>query len=187
MAYLEDHKAKFENLRSALHSSNQTQLSRVANGGRSILFTYPPNEEILYIRKLKEELDLNEFSIINVADLLVKFIDQDGWENFKSYYLDFKDTPHLVFKSDDPATDFMDLIIREIEKTVLENKTPVLIRTGALYGTGIENNNIMEHKTIMKLKKPLVLMYPCQYDKSKDTLLFLNFKHANKYRCTVIE
>ena len=87
MAYLEDHKAKIENLKSALHSSNQTQLSREANGGRSILFTYPPEEEVLYIKKLREELDANEFTFINVAELLVSFIDQDGWEDFKSYYL----------------------------------------------------------------------------------------------------
>jgi hypothetical protein len=187
MAYIEDHKAKLENLKSALHSSNQTQLSRMANGGRSILFTYPPSEEVLYLEKLKEELDSNEFLFINVADLLVSFIDQDGWEEFKNYYLDFKDTPHLVFKSDDPATDLMDLIINEIKKAELENKTPVLIRTGALYGTGIENNNIMEHSFVMKLKKPLVIGYPCTYTKTNDTLLFLNFKHSNKYRCTIIE
>jgi hypothetical protein len=187
MAYLEDHKAKLENLKAVLHASNQTQLSRTANGGRSVLFTYPPNEEVLYIAKLKKELDESEFTFINVAELLVKFIDQDGWEDFKNYYLEFKDTPHIVFKSDDPATDLMDLIINEIKKAELNNKVPVLIRTGALYGTGIENNNIMEHSFVMMLKKPLVIGYPCEYIKANDTLLFLNFKHSNKYRCTVIE
>lgn len=187
MAYLEDHKAKIDNLKAALHSSNQTQLSREANGGRSILFTYPPEEEVLYINMLKEELDANEFTFINVAELLVNFIDQDGWEDFKSYYLEFKDTPHIVFKSDDPAPDLMDLIINEIETAESNNKTPVLIRTGALYGTGIENNNIMEHSFVMRLKKPLIIGYPCDYIKTNDTLLFLNFKHSNKYRCTVIE
>jgi hypothetical protein len=187
MAYLEDHKAKLDNLKAALHSSNQTQLSRTANGGRSILFTYPPNEEFLYIAKLKKEFNESEFTFINVAQLFVDFIDQDGWEDFKDYYLEFKDTPHIVFKSDDPATDLMDLIINEIKTVVSNGKTPLLIRTGSLYGTGIENNNIMEHNFVMRLKRPLVIGYPCEYIKANDTLLFLNFKHSNKYRCTVIE
>ncbi|MEH1009211.1 hypothetical protein VDP25_15840 [Winogradskyella sp. ECml5-4] len=187
MAYLDDHKAKIENLKITLHASNQTQLSREANGGRSILFTYPPNEEELYLNKLKEELDSNQFTFINVAELLVSFIEQDGWEDFKNYYLDFKDTPHVVFNSDDPTPDLMDLIINEIKNAEKNDKIPVLIRTGALYGTGIENNNIMEHGFVMRLKKPLVIGYPSKYEKATDTLLFLNFKHANNYRCTVIE
>ena len=42
MAYLDEHKAKFDNLKAVLDVKNRTQLSLVANGGYSILFTYPP-------------------------------------------------------------------------------------------------------------------------------------------------
>jgi len=61
----------------------------------------------------------------------------------------------------------------------------MLVRTGALYGTGIENVNIMEHATVMSLDQPLVFFYPSTLE--NDNLLFLNFKLASKYRCTLIK
>jgi hypothetical protein len=115
----------------------------------------------------------------------VSFIDLDGWSDFESYYKDFSDTPHLVFKSEDEAIDLMDLIIKEVSDTSDKNLIPILIRTGALYGTGIENVNIMEDKMVMGMKHPLVLFYPAKLE--NDNLYFLNFKLASKYRCTVIE
>ena len=185
MAYLEDHKAKFENLKVSLNLQNRDQLRRKANGGNSIIFTYPPDEELLYIQKF-EELNFEQtYSFVDVAKLLVEFIDLDGWTDFESYYNDFKDTPHLIFKSEDESTDLMDLIISAINDADQKGKIPVLIRTGALYGTGIENVNIMEHKTVMGLNHPLVILYPSKIE--NDNLYFLNFKLASKYRCTVIE
>ena len=52
MAYLDEHKAKFDNLIVAMDIENRTQLKRVANGGNSILFTYPPNEENAYLMRM---------------------------------------------------------------------------------------------------------------------------------------
>jgi len=185
MAFTDEHKAKFENLFESLKEENFGNISRQANGGRTVLFTYPPSEEYLYMKKMYEFLDNKNFQFIDIAKLLVEFIDLDGWEDFKEYYNDFSDTPHVVFSSDDEDTDLMKLIIREIIKASENGKTPVLIRTGSLHGTGIENQNIMEHKSVMNLKKPLVIFYPASI--VGDTLMFLNFKPANKYRCTVIE
>lgn len=185
MAYLEDHKAKFENLRVSLELKNRDQLRRKANGGNTIIFTYPPEEEVLYVEKFDELNCDNLFCFVDVAKLLVKFIDSDGWTDFQSYYNDFKDTPHLIFNSDDQSTDLMDLIISSINDADQKGKIPVLIRTGALYGTGIENVNIMEHKTVMGLNNPLVILYPSKIE--NENLYFLNFKLASKYRCTVIE
>lgn len=185
MAYLEDHKAKFENLRVSLELKNRDQLRRKANGGNTIIFTYPPEEEVLYVEKFDELNTDNLFCFVDVAKLLVKFIDSDGWTDFQSYYNDFKDTPHLIFNSDDQSTDLMDLIISSINDADQKGKIPVLIRTGALYGTGIENVNIMEHKTVMGLNNPLVILYPSKIE--NENLYFLNFKLASKYRCTVIE
>jgi hypothetical protein len=91
----------------------------------------------------------------------------------------------LLFKSDDEETDLMDLILADIKSADKEDLIPVLIRTGALYGTGIENVNIMEHTEVMSLKNPLVLFYPAKVEDGN--LLFLNFKSASRYRCTVIE
>lgn len=185
MAYIDEHKVKFENLKVSLEQKNRDQLKRKANGGNSILFIYNPNEEVEYIKKAKEILPKNEYKFIDIAKLLVEFIDLDGWNNFEEYYKNFFDTPHLIFKSEDPATDLMDLIIQEVKNADDEGLIPVLIRTGALFGTGIENVNIMEDKVVMNLKQPLVIFYPATLN--LDNLNFLNFKPASKYRCTVIE
>ncbi|NOQ74049.1 MAG: hypothetical protein GQ574_18730 [Crocinitomix sp.] len=185
MSYITDHKQKFDNLKVSLEQTNKEHLKRKANGGNSIVFTYPPSEEVLYIEKAKELFDKERFAFINVADLLVKFIDMDSWSDFESYYKDFADTPHLVFKSKDDATDLMDLIIQEVSDAASKNLIPILIRTGVLFGTGIENVNIMEDKTVMGLNQPLIIFYPAKLE--NDNLYFLNFKLASKYRCTVIE
>ena len=83
------------------------------------------------------------------------------------------------------STDLMDLIISAINDAYQKGKIPVLIRTGSLYGKGIENVNIMEHKTVMGLNNPLVILYPSKIE--NENFYFLNFKLASKYRCTVIE
>jgi hypothetical protein len=185
MAFTDEHKAKFDNLRLSLEIQNREQLKRTANGGNSILFAYEPSEEILYLDKAREILDGNQYHFIDIAKLLVQYIDMDGWEDFKEYYNDFLYTPHLVFSSDDEATDLMDLIINEIKSACDNNQVPVLIRTGVLYATGIENLNIMEHHAVMTHKQPLIVFYPAKMQ--GDNLLFLNFKPASKYRCTVID
>ena len=185
MSYSEDHKAKFDNLRVSLDAQNRDHLKRKANGGNTIIFTYPPDEEHLYIEKFKTEFSDGTFEFIDIARLLVQFIDKDGWNDFSEYYKDFKVTPHVIFNSDGNPEDLMDLIINAICEADENGKAAVLIRTGALFGTGIENVNIMEHKSVMALKHPLVIMYPSKLE--NDNLYFLNFKLASKYRCTVIE
>ena len=185
MAFTDEHKAKFDNLRISLETQNREQLRRTANGGNSILFVYEPSEEILYLNKAREILDDSKYHLIDLAKLLVQYIDLDGWDDFKAYYNDFLNTPHLVFNSDDEATDLMDLIISEIESACDNNQIPVLIRTGVLFGTGIENLNIMEHPAVMNHQEPLIIFYPAKIQ--GDNLLFLNFKPASKYRCTVID
>jgi len=183
MSYQLEHKQKFDDLDHIL--DNLDELKRVANGGNSILFTYPPEDEHLYIKKAYE-LYKSKAHFIDLAKLLVKFIDQDGIDEFESLYRDFINTPYELFKSeDDPEIDLFDLIISEIKKAYDMSKIPFIIRTGALYGTGIENNNIMEHKDIITKQIPLVVFYPSKIDNG--TIYFLNFKIANKYRCTVVK
>ena len=182
MSYITDHREKFDDL--VFHLENQDQLRRKANGGNSILFSYPPDEEHLYLAKAKE-IYSDTASFIDISMLLVQFIDEDGWDSFKTYYEDFQNTPHKVFHSNDPSIDLFDLIINEIEAACVQNKIPFLIRTGCLYGTGIENVNIMEHKQIMSLPHPLVIFYPSKIE--DDNLYFLNFKLASKYRCLLVK
>lgn len=182
MPYITDHQQKFTDLK--FHIENQDQLRRQANGGNSILFSYPPNEEHLYIEKAKE-LYADKAEFIDVSKLLVHFIDEDGWDSFKEYYSDFKNTSHLVFRSDDPSMDLFDMIIREIKNACQNNKIPFLVRAGCLFGTGIDNVNIMENKAVMALPHPLVIFYPSKIE--DDNIYFLNFKPASKYRCLLVK
>ena len=181
MSFITEHKQKFDDLKS--HLRNKDQIRRGANGGNSILFCYPPHEEQLYIKKAKELFHGIAY-FINISSLFVDFIDQDGWEDFSQYYKDFITTPHKVFKSDDPTQDLFDMIISEIEEADKTDKIPFLIRTGCLFGTGIENVNIIEHKVVMELSNPLVIFYPSILIDGK--LHFLNFKPASKYRCVLV-
>lgn len=181
MPYITDHQQKFADLK--FHLENQDQLRRQANGGNSILFSYTPSEEYLYLEKAKE-LYHESATFIDLSKLLVKFIDLDGWDSFQHYYTDFKNTPHVVFRSNDPSVDLFDLILGEIQNTCLNDRIPFLIRTGCLYGTGIDNVNIMESRTVMGLPYPLVIFYPSKIE--DENLYFLNFKLASKYRCTLV-
>ena len=182
MPYITDHKQKFDDLNS--HIKNQDQLRKQANGGNSILFSYQPKEETLYVEKATE-LYYGKAVFIDISKLFVKYIDEDGWDSFKDYYQDFQNTPHVVFKSDDPSVDLFDLIISEIEAACNDDKIPFLIRAGCLFGTGIENLNIMEHPAIMALPHPLVIFYPSRIE--DDNIYFLNFKPASKYRCILVK
>ena len=184
MAFIEDHKAKFEDLFISLEAQNRSQLKREANGGNSILFVFPPEDESMYVNHFQNMDKKGQFYFIDVSKKFVEFIDQDGWDEFQKYYNEFLDTPHKVFTSEDETPDLMDLIVSEILKAAKSKKIPVLVKTGALYGTGIENVNIMEHKEVMRLNTPLVIMYPSKIE--NENLYFLNFKLASKYRCTVI-
>ena len=182
MPYITDHQQKFADL--DLYIKNQNQLKRQANGGNSILFSYEPKEEHHYILKARE-LYADTFEFIDISDLLVSFIDEDGWDFFEEYYSDFQNTPHVVFKSDDPSQDLFDRIIRSIKDARNDGKIPCLIRSGCLNGTGIENVNIMENKEVMATSDPLVIFYPATIE--NENIYFLNFKPASKYRCTLVK
>lgn len=182
MPYLTDHKQKFDDLR--FYLDHQDQLRKQANGGNSILFSYQPDEEHLYVEKAKE-LYGKQASFIDISKLFVKFIDEDGWESFEEYYDDFKDTSYKIFRSEDSSFDLFDHIISEIESASKNDKIPFLIRTGCLYGTGIENVNIMEHQSVMNQPRPLVIFYPSRFEDGN--IYFLNFKLASKYRCILVK
>jgi len=183
MSYIAEHRQKFEDLE--LQIKNQDQLRRKANGGNSILFCYPPDEEKKYIEEAKEKF-MNKAIFVDISKLFVEFVDSIGWDDFAAYYHDYIVTPHVVFNS--PAnseSDLFKMIISEIKTAADNGKIPVLIRTGCLYGTGIENVNIMEHQVVMGLRHPLVIFYPSKIDNGN--LLFLNFKPASKYRGIVVK
>lgn len=185
MSYITDNKQKFDDLKFRI--DNKDQWRKEANGGNSILFCYQPDEEALYIAKAKE-LYKEKAAFIDISQLIVRLIEVSGWDDFAVYYHDFQSTPHKIFKSSDKSEDdidLIDLIVSEIELANRQGKIPFIIRTGSLYGTGVENVNIMEHKVIMSLPQPLVIFYPARIE--GDNLFFLNFKPASKYRCVLVK
>jgi len=183
MSYLTDNKQKFDDLH--FYIDHQDQLRKQANGGNSILFSYQPDEEQLYVEEAKERYG-DQAAFIDISKLFVKFIDEGGgWESFKEYYNDFRDTPHKIFRSDEDSPDLFDHIVQAIQAAANDDKIPFLIRTGCLYGTGIENVNIMEHPSVMKQRPPLVIFYPSRFEDGN--IYFLNFKPASKYRCILVK
>jgi hypothetical protein len=109
----------------------------------------------------------------------VEYIDQFGLGEFTNAYNDYQSDPQKLFK------DFLDLIINRIDKAGKENKLPILVRTGVLSGTGIENISIMDSQIVHSLSKPLVILYPATEAGDK-RLKFLNYKPASDYRSIVI-
>lgn len=183
MSFQTDHKRKLDSLKYQLE--NIDELKRSSNGGNTILFTFPPEEEELYTELLKNYFkDKAEF--IDLAALFVKFIDSfETFDEFTDVYKSLNPSTK-IFKSEDPEEDLFDMIIASIKGASKNLKIPVLTYTGSLFCTGIENQNIMEEKFVMnELKMPLVIMYPSTL--KNDELYFLGIRKANKYRCTLVE
>ena len=78
---------------------------------------------------------------------------------------------------------FVEMCIRD--RTYSEQKTPILIHSGALYGSGIDNIHLMENELVMKSKLPLIILYPATQE--GDRLMFLNTRPASKYRCMIVK
>ncbi|MEI7526121.1 MAG: hypothetical protein WCJ95_17385 [Mariniphaga sp.] len=185
MPFSTEHKRKFNDLQAQLRLENRHQLKSKANGGNTILFVVPPEDEDKYLDEAL--ILLEDASFIDINKLLVSYVDRIGMDEFKEFYEAYESNKSEVFKKNkyDERVDLLDMIITEIEKAYLENKIPVLIHTGALFGTGIENVNIMEHPLIMAHKIPLVVFYPATHKNGE--LYFLNIKPASKYRCNLID
>lgn len=168
---------KFKDLRFILKNRDKQSIKMDAHGGHSVLFIYPPQEETNYIKRIKEEYPKGEF--INVAELLVDYVDQFGFDDFTAAYSEYESDPKKLFN------EFIKTLIFRIENAGKENKLPILIRTGALSGTGIDNISIMDSQIVHRLPIPLVILYPATEAGDK-RLRFLNFKQASDYRSVVI-
>lgn len=168
---------KFRELKFILENRDKHSIKMDAHGGHSVLFIYPPAEEIIYLERLRKEYP--DENIIDIADLFVEYIDQFGFDEFTNAYIDYKSEPQKLFK------DFLELIINKIEKAGKENKLPILIRTGILAGTGIENISIMDSQIVHNLPLPLIILYPAT-ERGDKRLKFLNYKLASDYRSIVV-
>jgi len=174
---------KFSELKFILKNKDKHSIKMDAHGGYSILFIYPPAEEKTYLKEIKKRYPDAYF--IDLAAMFVKFIDSIGYDDFIETYAEYSSEPEKLFKSSLSESDFFTYILNEIEKAGKDEKIPILVRTGALYGTGIENINIMDSNIVHDLPMPLVIMYPATVG-GDNKLKYLNFKPASDYRAVVV-
>lgn len=167
-----------------VESDKQSEIRLNANGGNSILLACPPNLEYQFIMKLNELMGA-DYSIIDLNELLISFVESNKTHLANMFDL-LKGSVHQIFKSPEGETgpDLFSIILFNIEKSYNENKIPVLIYSGALYGSGIDSIHLMESELVMKSKKPLIILYPATQE--GDQLMFLNSRPASKYRCMIV-
>jgi len=179
---------KFEDLNIYLDDNMRTHVRLSAQGGNSIIFTYPPNEEKKYLLELKKRY-LDAY-FIDLSDLFIKYIENAGLDNFIDFYRELEYDPGLVFVAEnDDVADFFTLIMDEIKNASEKGEYIFVIRTGALYGTSMENAKLLDNEIISSLQKPIVIMYPSVLDTSdpnNEKLKFLGFAPASKYRSFLI-
>ena len=172
-------------LKRLVESDKQSEIRLNANGGNSILYVCDPSEELAYITSIRNTLDKTSFEIIDLNHLFVEFV-KENKENLEILFDLLQGSVSQIFKAPprEESNDLFKKIIKTITESFLHSKVPVLINTGVLYGTGIENIHIMEHEVVMKASLPIIILYPATGE--KDGLNFLGKRPASKYRCMII-
>lgn len=169
-----------------VESDRRSEIRLNANGGNSILMVCEPMRELEYIDHLKDLLPTDAYEIIDLNECLIDFV-----TNHKTVLPELYDmlqsATHQIFMAPEKeeSNDLFKEIILRIKEAFLNEKVPVLINTGALYGTGIHNIHIMENEVIMKAVLPLIILYPATVE--PDRILFLGKHPASKYRCMIIQ
>jgi hypothetical protein len=169
-----------------VESDKRSEIRLNANGGNSILMVCDPEQEPEYIDAIRKQMPDDAYDIIDLNSLLVEFVDINKAELEENISL-LKGSVHQVFKSPagEEGPDLFKMIIGVIRNSYANNKIPVLIHSGALYGSGIENIHIMEHEMVMKSSLPLIILYPATHHGEK--LMFLGNRPASRYRCMIID
>ncbi len=178
--YIQDHNRLFSDLTSVM-GRDMACLTTKANGGRSILFVYPPEDEEKYIEEAKR-IYTDGYEFIDLRKLFVDFVDSKGLDKFKRQ---FKNMGTEVFVSQNYSEGtFFSYMMKHIVEVAKKDVSPVLIHTGVIYKMGFSNQNIMEDSNVMKFQKPLVFFYPATL--KNDIIYFLDKQPASKYRCVVV-
>lgn len=177
--YAVEHNRLMKDLKLAIHA-DLAKLSVDANGGRSILFVYPPIDEESYIADAKAELSGCDF--IDLRQLYVEFIDNIGLDEFKEAYQEFSTE---LFSSANFEETFHHSIMDAIRESYAHKRIPVLIHTGVIFGMGFSNIHIMEQEVVMHSSIPLVVFYPAAIH--QDKIMFLDHQVASHYRCVVVK
>jgi len=168
-----------------VESNKRSEIRLNANGGNSILLVCPPDQEDSYIDTIKNTMGPEIYKIIDLNTILVTYVQDNKKEIEESFEL-LKGSVHQIFKAPEGEVgpDLYSCIMNEISDSFNADRIPVLINTGSLYGSDIENIHIMESEVVMKSSIPLVVLYPGT--KEGDHIMFLSVRPASKYRCMIV-
>jgi hypothetical protein len=169
-----------------VESDRRSEIRLSANGGNSILVVCDPMKELEYITHLEKILSEDSYSIIDLNKCLINFVSTHKAELLELYGL-LQSATHEIFKAPagEESSDLFKEIIGQIDQTLMAGKVPVLINTGALFGTGIHNIHIMENDVVMKGALPVIILYPATIE--PDRIMFLGKYPASKYRCMIVQ
>lgn len=168
-----------------VESDKRSEIRLNANGGNSILVVCEPKQEFDFIQTINNLCDSETYSIIDLNSLIIQFV-TDNKELLADTFKLLKGSVHQIFKTpeSEEGNDLFKFILGKISNSYDNNKIPVLIHSGALYGSGIDNIHLMENELVMKSNLPLIILYPAT--KEGEKLLFLSKRPASKYRCMIV-
>lgn len=168
-----------------VETDKRSEIRMNANGGNSILLVCPPELEDQFIKVLYDLMGQDLYRIIDLNELLISFV-KTNQVHLPDMFELLQGSVQQVFKAPESETspDLFKHILSSVNSSFQEDKIPVLINSGALYGSGIDNIHLMESELVMKSHKPLIILYPATQE--GDQLLFLNSRPASKYRCMIV-
>lgn len=177
-----DHNRLFSNLEHAL-ANDMATIAVQANGGRSILFCYPHEEDNEYIEEGRRRLDPTSFEFVDIRDTFAAFVKEIGEETFNEMLENYGKE---VYRSENFSEGtFFHYLMNRISAVIDSDKSPVLVHTGALYDMEFSNIHIMEDPRVLRAKRPLVVFYPATIE--GETIKFLGMQVASRYRCIVVK
>ncbi|OYP69168.1 hypothetical protein [Prevotella sp. P2-180] len=180
-SFIQDHNRLFADLSAELNR-DLARLSQEANGGRSILFVYPPEDEEKYIGEARRRYT-DGYEFIDLREVFTEFVDSKGLDKFRRQY---KNMGSEVFVSQNYTTGtFYSHLMTRLVEVAEKGVSPILVHTGVIYNMGFSNQNIMEDHNVMQFRKPLVFFYPATM--RNETIYFLDKQPASKYRCVVVK
>lgn len=169
-----------------VESNTNSNIRLNANGGNCILIVCEPPREFVYIEAIKHLMTNDKYEVIDLNNVLCEFVTANKSSLEDSFEL-LKGSVHQIFRTPhgEESPDLFGLIEQTITSSLQNGKIPVLIHSGSLYGSGIDNIHIMENDVIMKAALPLIILYPAT--REKDKLMFLSRRPASKYRCLIVD
>ena len=177
-----DHNRLFGQLEQVL-SDGITQLKLDANGGNSILFVYPNDEDALYSAEAKQRYR-NSAIFVDIAKTLTDFQESIGIEEFKE--LEEELGVDVYYRKG--ATDtFFEFLIQRLKQATTQGLPVFLVGTSAMANKGFHNIDIMEHAVVKAASVPLVFFYPSTQEGDKIYFLGDHNHVASQYRCRVIK